>query len=208
MRIQQIGKLTALKELKKAYLQKMFPQTGENMPRVRFAGFTESWQERRLGDVADVRDGTHDSPKYYPTGYPLITSKNLTDAGLDMSDVSFISAEDFENINKRSKVDIGDIIFGMIGTIGNPVMVDRCDFAIKNVALIKNSKEVQNSFLLQLFKSPIFEKYVQNENVGNTQKFLGLNKIRDCNFLIPTLSEQTAIGTFFRILDKLIMLYS
>jgi len=160
-----------------------------------------------LGDLADVRDGTHDSPKYHPTGYPLVTSKNLTDAGLDMSNVSLISAEDFERINKRSKVDIGNIIFGMIGTIGNPVLVDRCDFAIKNVALIKNSENIQNSLLLQLLKSPIFRKYVQNENVGNTQKFLGLNKIRDYNFLIPASTEQIAIGNFFRALDDTITLH-
>ena len=160
-----------------------------------------------MGDLADVRDGTHDSPKYYLTGYPLVTSKNLTDAGLDMSNVSLISAEDFERINKRSKVDIGDIIFGMIGTIGNPVLVDRCDFAIKNVALIKNSENIQNSLLLQLLKSPIFRKYVQNENVGNTQKFLGLNKIRDYNFLIPASTEQIVIGNFFRALDDTITLH-
>ena len=178
-----------------------------NIPEIRFKGFTHAWVQRKLGDLADVRDGTHDSPKYYPTGYPLVTSKNLTDAGLDMSNVSLISAEDFERINKRSKVDIGDIIFGMIGTIGNPVLVDRCDFAIKNVALIKNSENIQNSLLLQLIKSPIFRKYVQNENVGNTQKFLGLNKIRDYNFLIPASTEQIAISNFFRTLDDTITLH-
>ena len=110
-------KLDGLKELKKGYLQLMFPQTGARVPRVRFAGFTGDWEERTLGEVADVRDGTHDSPRYHQTGHPLVTSKNLTELGLDMTDISFISAEDFESINKRSKVDVGDIIFGMIGTI-------------------------------------------------------------------------------------------
>ena len=173
-------------------------------PAIRFKGYTNAWVQRKLGEVCDVRDGTHDSPKYHKTGHPLVTSKNLTDRGLDMSDVSFISDEDFESINKRSKVDIGDIIFGMIGTIGKPVMLDRCNFAIKNVALIKNGGEVINNFLLQLLKSTSFGLYIQSENAGNTQKFLGLSKIREYSFAAPSLPEQTAIGNFFRILDIVI----
>jgi type I restriction enzyme S subunit len=110
--------------------------------------------------MKDVRDGTHDSPKYYNEGHPLVTSKNLTDHGLDMSDVSLISDEDFEAINQRSKVDVGDIIFGMIGTIGNSVILERDDFAIKNVAMLKNGGEVDNTFLNLLLKSPVFDRYM------------------------------------------------
>lgn len=67
--------------------------------------------------MVDVRDGTHSSPRYVSNGYPLITSKNLTNQGLNFDDISFISEYDYIEINKRSKVDIGDIVFGMIGTI-------------------------------------------------------------------------------------------
>jgi len=121
-----------------------------------------------------------------------------------MTDVSLISDADFESINKRSKVGVGDIIFGMIGTIGNPVIVDRDDFAIKNVALIKCGGEVPNDFLLQLLKSHIFESYIRIENAGNTQKFLGLGKIRDYLFNTPHAEEMEHIGTFFRTLDNTI----
>ncbi|EGP5625066.1 restriction endonuclease subunit S [Enterococcus durans] len=176
-------------------------------PEIRFPGFTEDWEERKLGDESDVRDGTHDSPKYYDKGYPLVTSKNLKDFGLDLSNVSFISDEDFEVINKRSKVDIGDILFGMIGTIGNPVLVDRADFAIKNVALIKEQKKILNSFLIQILKSPVFDKYIKNENAGGTQKFLSLSKVRDFNFLCPNIDEQNCISAFFKKLDDTIALH-
>ncbi|PEP54599.1 restriction endonuclease subunit S [Bacillus pseudomycoides] len=175
-------------------------------PDIRFVGFTKDWEQRKLSDIKDVRDGTHDSPKYYNEGFPLVTSKNLTENGLDMTDVSLISEEDFQSINKRSKVDIGDIIFGMIGTIGNPIIVDREGFAIKNVALIKHGGEVTNEFLVQLLKSPIFRKYIRNENAGNTQKFLGLSKIRDYQFLSPSHQEQIKIGKFFKQLDDTIAL--
>ncbi|MGO3710310.1 restriction endonuclease subunit S, partial [Vagococcus salmoninarum] len=175
-----------------------------SIPSFRFQFFFDDWKKYKLSDIKDVRDGTHDSPKYKVTGVPLITSKNLTESGLDMKNVSLISDEDFESINKRSKVDIGDIIFGMIGTIGNPIMIDREDFAIKNVALIKDGGNVINSFLLQLLKSPIFNKYIYMENVGNTQKFLSLSKIRNYILLVPDIIEQEKIGSFFNKLDKTI----
>ncbi|WP_186731404.1 hypothetical protein [Rummeliibacillus suwonensis] len=126
-----------------------------------------------MSDMKDVRDSTHNSPKYHNEGHPLVTSKNLTNHGLDMTDVSLISDEDFEAINQRSKVDIGDIIFGMIGIIGNPVILDRDDFAIKNVALLKNGGEVDNTFLIQLPKSPVFDRYMRKENAGRNSKTLG-----------------------------------
>ncbi|RXW80081.1 restriction endonuclease subunit S, partial [Enterococcus faecium] len=181
--------------------------SNDTLPEIRFPEFTDEWEQRKLGDESDVRDGTHDSPKYYDKGYPLVTSKNLKDFGLDLSNVSFISDEDFEVINKRSKVDIGDILFGMIGTIGNPVLVDRADFAIKNVALIKEQKKILNSFLIQILKSPVFDKYIKNENAGGTQKFLSLSKVRDFNFLCPNIDEQNCISAFFKKLDDTIALH-
>ncbi|ELA48698.1 restriction endonuclease subunit S [Enterococcus faecium] len=181
--------------------------SNDTLPEIRFPEFTDEWEQRKLGDESDVRDGTHDSPKYYDKGYPLVTSKNLKDFGLDLSNVSFISDEDFEVINKRSKVDIGDILFGMIGTIGNPVLVDRADFAIKNVALIKEQKKILNSFLIQILKSPVFDKYIKNENAGGTQKFLSLSKVRDFNFLCPNIDEQSCISAFFKKLDDTIALH-
>ena len=181
--------------------------SNDTLPEIRFPEFTDEWEQRKLGDESDVRDGTHDSPKYYDKGYPLVTSKNLKDFGLDLSNVSFISDEDFEVINKRSKVDIGDILFGMIGTIGNPVLVDRADFAIKNVALIKEQKKILNSFLIQILKSPVFDKYIKNENAGGTQKSLSLSKVRDFNFLCPNIDEQSCISAFFKKLDDTIALH-
>jgi type I restriction enzyme, S subunit len=174
------------------------------IPKRRFKGFIEDWILSILGISKDVRDGTHDSPSYYKKGFPLITSKNLTDSGLDMDNVSLISQSDFDKINKRSKVDSGDILFGMIGTIGNPVLVNQDNFAIKNVALIKEGGEILNIFLLQVFKSQIFDKYINSQHVGNTQKFLALSKIRELSLFIPSIKEQTQIGEFFKKLDNLI----
>ncbi|PZP86566.1 MAG: hypothetical protein DI578_03305, partial [Ectopseudomonas oleovorans] len=98
----------------------------------------KGWPVDKFGNVFDVRDGTHDSPSYVSSGFPLITSKNIKNGEIDMLDVNYISKEDYELINRRSKVDVGDILMPMIGTIGNPAIVrDEPLFAIKNVALIK-----------------------------------------------------------------------
>ena len=82
------------------------------------------WKWSKCQEVIDVRDGTHDTPKYVSSGYPVITSKNLKTSGIDFSNVSYISEADHKEISKRSKVDKGDILLAMIGTIGNPVIVD------------------------------------------------------------------------------------
>ena len=117
------------------------------------------WEEKHLKELSDVRDGTHDSPKYYPTGYPLITSKNLNSNGtLNSKDLNYISQDDYEKINKRSLVEDNDILFGMIGTIGNAVKVSNPNFAIKNVALIKDNTEKFNDFLIHFLNSFHIEK--------------------------------------------------
>ncbi|MDZ7778093.1 MAG: restriction endonuclease subunit S [Bacteroidales bacterium] len=111
-------KLQALKDHKKGLMQNLFPQEGEKVPKYRFPEFEKDgeWKEKKLGEICDVRDGTHDSPKYVSEGFPLITSKNLLENGkMDFDNVSYITKNDYEKINQRSKVEIGDILFGMIG---------------------------------------------------------------------------------------------
>ena len=177
------------------------------MPLIRISHLRGQWLYRKLLEVKDVRDGTHSSPKYIDNGYPLVTSKNLTDSGLSLNDVSLISESDYNEINKRSKVEVGDILLGLIGTIGKPVLVDSDGFAIKNVGLIKNGGQIQNQFLLQYLKTNLFNKYIQIEMAGNTQKFLGLETLRNTKVPVPSQDEQSAIGSLFRTLDDLLASY-
>ena len=155
----------------------------------------ESWEYKKLGEVCDVRDGTHDSPQYRITGIPLITSKNLINGKIDFSNVNYISEIDAANINKRSKVDIGDIIMPMIGTIGNPIINNSCNyFCIKNVALIKFLNNfISNKFVYYILSSELFINYVKKNNKGGTQKFLALSLIRELPIPVPPLSEQKRI---------------
>jgi restriction endonuclease S subunit len=155
------------------------------------------WEMVELNSVCDVRDGTHDSPKYQQEdGFPLITSKNVKDGKIDFTDVNLISKEDLDKINQRSKVDDGDIIMPMIGTIGNPVVVkkDR-DFAIKNVALIKffTDSKIDHIYLRFILDSEYFNQFYQSQASGSTQKFIPLGFIRSIKIPLPCIETQQQI---------------
>ncbi len=181
------------------------------IPTLRFPEFVNEgeWEEKILGIICDVRDGTHDSPKYVSDGYPLITSKNLLENGeMDFDNVSYITKKDYEKINQRSKVDINDILFGMIGTIGNPVLVKRDGFAIKNVALIKGKGELNHEFLLFLMKSDYITKQFQKANAGGILKFVALGLIRKLTIPTPSPNEQQKIASCLSSLDELIVAHN
>jgi type I restriction enzyme S subunit len=177
------------------------------IPELRFPEFVKDgeWVAKSLGRICDVRDGTHDSPKYIPDGFPLITSKNLLENGeMDFDNVNFLSREDYDKINQRSKVDVDDILFGMIGTIGNPVIVKREGFAIKNVALIKSKGELNQGFLIQLMKSEYIAQQFQKANAGGILKFIALGMIRKLHIPTPSPQEQQKIASCLSSLDEVI----
>lgn len=157
-------------------------------------GKKKGWEEKELEKISEsVADGTHDTPKYHFQGFPLITSKNLRSEGLFFDTAKFISEEDYTEINKRSVVSNGDILIGMIGTIGNitKVKTDR-KFSIKNVGLIRpNNKKVLADYILYyLDNSRLFDLIIIG---GTTQKFMSLGMLRKIKIKFPILSEQKKI---------------
>ena len=184
----------------------------DNLIKARFAELfgdmflnPNGWEKALLGEACDVRDGTHDSPKYFTEGYPLVTSKNVTGGKIDFTDCSLISEEDYNKINQRSKVDMGDILMPMIGTVGNPVIVDvEAEFAIKNVALIKfrENSIVINSFVKALLESDYFDRAVISNVRGGTQKFISLGDIRKLEISLPPIDVQEQFDDFVKQVDK------
>lgn len=164
--------------------------------------------ETTLGDYYDVRDGTHDSPKYVSKGYPLVTSKNLKKGLLDLSNVKYISEEDYISINKRSAVHAGDVLMAMIGTIGNPIVItEEPSYSIKNVALFKTNKNQNPWFLKYYLEHPAIKAQMQNDAKGTTQKFVGLGYLRNFPINAPTLETQNdivaQIDTVFQEIETL-----
>ncbi|WOD44917.1 restriction endonuclease subunit S [Hwangdonia lutea] len=139
------------------------------------------------------------------TGYPLITSKNLKQGKICFEDVSYVSEEDYVNINKRSKVDVGDILYSMIGSIGNYALVeDEPEYAIKNVALFKfKDEKLFNKYFYYLLNSPFVENQIKSQQKGGTQKFVTLKILRNLKIPLPPLKTQKRIAAILDEADKL-----
>ena len=200
--VSELDKLNELIQIKKEQL-KDYDALAQSIFYEMFGDPVENekgWEVKKLMEICDVRDGTHDSPKYVESSnYMLITSKNIVNRAISFDDVNYITEEDYNNINKRSKVDDGDIIMPMIGTIGNPVIVyldNLHKFSIKNVALIKffHNTSILNRYLLELMISDSFRKYLLSLNKGGTQKFVALGTIRRMDIILPPLSLQQSFA--------------
>ena len=157
----------------------------------------ESWKWVYLNDVIDVRDGTHDTPGYLPSGYPLITGKDFYNGYFDLSKTQYISEEDYLLISQRSKVDPYDILFSMIGgNIGSMIMVtpeNYFEMAIKNVALFKqySYNDVLPRYLFYFLRAQIDQMKASAK--GGAQMFVSLKMLRSYLFPLPPLDEQKRI---------------
>ena len=148
-----------------------------------------------LSDIIDVRDGTHDSPKYVPEGIPLVTSKNLSNGIIDYGNVKFITQEDADKINSRSMVNDADILFAMIGSIGNPVLVkkDR-EFCIKNMALFKKFADTDISMQYMYWFFFYAQYKLKKEASGGVQSFIYFSRLREYLVPLPPYEEQIRIA--------------
>ena len=153
-----------------------------------------------LEDVSDVRDGTHDSPKKQTHGKFLITSKNIKNGSVIYDNAYYISEDDYSNINKRSKVDIDDLLFTMIGTIGEIAHIkEQPDFAIKNVGLIKNNGKMLSRYLFYYLNSTFVKSYIEQNKSKGSQVFISLGNLRKIKIPVPPIKVQEHI---VEILDK------
>ena len=134
----------------------------------------------------DIRDGTHDSPKHLNSGKILITSKNIKGNHIDFENVSYISEEDFNKINERSKVDMNDILYSMIGTVGLVYRVDEePNYAIKNIGLFKIKNELKSKWLYYYLNAPSMINLIKSKLNGSTQKFISLGNLRNLDIKYP-----------------------
>ena len=160
------------------------------------------WKEHELGEIIDVRDGTHDSPKEKSEGKYLITSRHIKNGKIDLSKAYKISFEDFEQVNKRSKVDKWDILFSMIGTVGEIALIDfEPDFAIKNIGLFKTGDEDLAKWIIYYLKSTEAQNEIFASLKGSTQQYITLGDLRKFPILLPPLPEQKAIASVLSSLD-------
>ena len=188
-----------LLEQKNEYIKALFVKMFEN----------KDFDICKLKDVCDVRDGTHDSPSYLSkSNYKFITSKNLVNGKITFDDVKYIDEIDYNKYNERSKVNYGDILMPMIGTVGKPIIVDikeeDIDFAIKNVALIKFYKDskVNNIYIKNLLCSDSFNRMLELTKKGGTQQFVALKDIRGFKIKLPPIELQEDFSIIVKQIEK------
>ena len=153
----------------------------------------ENWCWSKMGICLDVRDGTHDTPEYVSDGIPLVTSKNLCNGKIDFSTAKFISLEDHITISQRSRVEDGDIMYAMIGSIGNPVLYNgNAEFSIKNMALFKkisNGLDMEYVYWFLYLTQDTMKKFAS----GGVQSFVSLGYLRNYWIPVPPIQEQQRI---------------
>jgi len=135
-----------------------------------------------------VRDGTHDSPKLLDSGYPLITSKSLKMGMVNLETSNLISKADFEEINRRSKVDQWDVLFSMIGTVGEVSLVkeEEPGYAIKNIGLFKCKNEIKAKWLFYWFVNPQTKTSIKQVLRGSSQQYIPLGELRQLPISMPS----------------------
>jgi len=155
----------------------------------------EGWEEKTMSEITEVKDGTHDSPKYVTEGIPFVTQKNITINGFDLINTKKITLEDHKKFYTRSNVEFGDIIIAMIGANrGMSCIVNTREiFSIKNVGLIKKTDNINMRFLLYYLHSPAANSYVLENSNGGAQEFIGLKGLRNFPIQFPSLAEQQRI---------------
>ncbi|WP_273717279.1 restriction endonuclease subunit S [Leuconostoc mesenteroides] len=195
-------KLDLLKEQKKGFLQKMFPKNGARVPELRFEGFSDDWEERKLGELGSVamnrrifKDQTSENEEV--PFFKIGTFGSKPDA--------FISRELFEEYKlKYPYPEIGDILISASGSIGRIVVYQGEDeyFQDSNIVWLKHDNRLDNKFLKQFYS---IVKWQGLE--GSTIKRLYNKNILDTDISIPSTIEQNKIGMFFEQLDDTIALH-
>ena len=207
----QQRKLNSLQKLKKGLLQKMFPKNGENIPEIRFPEFSDAWKQRKLGDILKLlKDGTHGSHKDVTNGYYLLSAKNIKDGRIfwDKTD-RIISDEDYKKIHSTFKINKGDVLLTIVGSIGETAIFNVSEEITfqRSVAILRPIDEVSSDFLYSEITSPKFQKFLNLNKSTSAQPGIYLGDLANISFSFPeNKEEQKMIGRLFTGLNSTITL--
>ena len=209
-------KFESLKKMKKALLEKMFPRDGENMPSIRFKGFTDSWEQRKLGemliDIADGPFGSNLKTEHYTENQEarIIQLSNLSDNGWQEENKRYTTFKHAKEI-KRCIVNKDELVMGKMMPAGMTIIrpdAEKMYVLSSDCVRIKlNQKGILNNFFLYTTKSVFFLDQVNSDSQGSTRIRTSISKIRNMDFRVPSLPEEQKIGAYFVSLDNLITLH-
>ena len=205
----QEKKLSQTQNLKKAMLEKMFPKAGSNQPEVRLKGFSGDWDTINLGSLCYIGDIDHRMPESNTSGIPyLMTGDFFGINGLDFKNAKLISNQDYEQLSKKIKPEIGDILFARYASVGTVrLVVTDVKFLISySCAILKTSVSSNGEYLFYWFQTSFAQNQIEQEINTGSQRNIGIDSLKKLSVSLPKTSEQKAIANFFKKLDETLAL--
>ena len=208
-------KITRLIKLKKAMLEKMFPKKGSVIPEIRFNGFANAWEQRKLGDIADVTKLAGfeftEHVVYSDEGNIIaLRGLNIKNGQLILDDVKYIDGSNFSKLS-RSKLFINDIMFTYVGTVGEVAIIKENDrfYLAPNVSRIRVKSDDSPKFISHYMRTDNFKNKVIFPLIAtSSQPALSMENIRKFTINIPiNREEQDCLAKYFDSLDHLITLH-
>ena len=193
-------------------LQKMFPKNDEKKPEIRFEGFTDDWEQRKLGKVVEFYNG--DRSSRYPSdsdmvseGVPFINAGDLVSGRVKLDTANKITEEKFNELS-GAKIQRGDIIYCLRGTLGKNAFVDNFDVGTVASSLVDiRPKKIVGKYLYQVLNSDIEYKQRTVNDEGAAQPNLSVKNLSLFDIPMTNEAEQKKIASYFDALDNLITLH-
>ena len=207
-------KCDKLVNMKKAMLEKMFPKNGDKVPEIRFKGFTDDWEQRKLGDMMNVTSvkRIHQSD-WTNSGIRFLRARDIVAAakGEEPSDLLYISKEKYEEYSSLSgKVAIDDLLVTGVGTIGIPYLISNSEplyFKDGNIIWFQNCGKINGKFFYYSFTGEQIQSFVKDSAGIGTVGTYTIESGKKTPILLPCIEEQRKLGSFFTDLDHLITLH-
>ena len=204
-------KYEKLVNIKKSMLDKMFPPNGVSVPEIRFKGFTDPWEQRKLGELVEIGDIDHRMPETVADGIPyLMTGDFVGTNELNFDGTKMISEEDYCQLSQKIKPEKGDILFARYASVGAARYVDftRKFLISYSCAIIKKSKKINSKYLYHFITSGKVQQQIKLEINTGSQANIGIDSMKNHIVVsMPPLEEQTKIADALSNLDHLITLH-
>ena len=183
-----------------------------NKPNIRFKGFTEDWEQRKLGEVCEIKDSARiPNSEWSESGVPYIRASDVTNENTD--GVLFISQERYEFYKNRTGAPTkDDVLFNGGGEIGKSLLItDKKPIYVQGGAVLyartSKSRELVGQYLKTYFETTNAKSYVDTASAGGTMRHFTLKPSQMMRILMPSVEEQEKIGEYFANLDHLITLH-
>lgn len=196
-----------LVSLKKCMLQKMFPKKGSLVPEIRFKGFSGDWEREIMGNISNVKDGTHATHERVEKGFLLLSAKNILNNNLYISEEeSYISEADYSLITANGFPKKNDILLSCVGSIGRCCIFESDEkIAFQRSVIFIRSKNINVKFLSTLIQSSLIQEQISSFVNASTIGGLYIGAVEKLNIIYPANEEeQQKIGSYFQNLDNLI----